>query len=338
MVSNVKVSLQTIADSLNISKVTVSKALNDKEGVSEELREVIKLKAKELGYQVNLMAKGLKSNKTYNIGILIPERYIQSTNSYYLDIYTKFTKEFADYGYSAIMEILDVERENQLLLPNLILSNKVDGLIILGEASKDYLRLFTDVTIPILFFDFSDNDICVDSVITDNLYSGTEITKMLLSAGHKKIGFIGNIYSTSSIKERFLGYYRALLDAGIKLNMDYIISDRNEQGVLTDLILPENMPTAFVCNNDQVAYTLCMKLITMGYSIPTDISIATFDNSIYSQLSPVKLTTVDSNASVMVLKAVKAISKKITVPNKVYDRIFVKGTVIIRDSIRKVKE
>ena len=72
------VSMDTIAQTLGISKVTVSKALNEKEGVSQELRIKIKEKAQELGYHVNIMAKGLISNQTFNIGILIAERYLGS--------------------------------------------------------------------------------------------------------------------------------------------------------------------------------------------------------------------------------------------------------------------
>lgn len=335
MITQPKISLQTIANELNISKVTVSKALNDKEGVSEELRQQIKDKAKELGYQVNVIAKSLKSNKTYNIGIIISERYVQSTSSYYLDIYTKFTKEFSNLGYSVIMEIIEAEKENEGLLPNLVVSRKVDAVIILGECKKSYLKLFDDISIPTLFFDFSVPDLLFDSVITDNCFSGCEATNLLIQAGHRRIAYVGNIYSTSSIKERYLGYYRALLDANIPLDLSLVLSDRDEKGLLTDIILPDNMPTAFLCNNDQVAYNLCAKLLDMGIKVPEEVSIVAFDNSIYSQLSPVKLTSVDSNADVMVEKAVKAISKKIVVPNKIYDRIYVKGKMVIRDSICK---
>lgn len=331
-----KINMDTIARSLNVSKVTVSKALNNKEGVSEELREIIKKKAEELGYHINVMAKGLKQNRTYNIGILIADRYVQATNTYYLEIYTKFTKEIATLGYTVILEILSSEDEKKCNLPKMYLSGKVDGIIIIGECNHEYLKKFINLDIPVLLFDFTDSDIPVDSIIADNSFSGMQITKLLINNGHKNIGFIGNIYSTSSIKERFLGFYRALLDAKLPINYDFVISDRDETGILKDIELPEKLPTAFVCNNDQGAYYLCQKLLKMGVKVPDDVSIVTFDNSIYSHLSPVKLTTVDANADQMVTSAIKAILKKIERRDKVYDRIFVKGKIIERNSVKNL--
>jgi len=334
MAQQQKVSMDTIASCLNVSKVTVSKALNDKEGVSEELREIIKKKAEELGYHINVMAKGLKQNRTYNIGVLIAERYVQASNTYYLEIYTKITKEIASFGYTVILEILSSEDEAKKALPKMYLSGKVDGIIVIGECSHEYLKIYQSLDTPVLFFDFTDSEILVDSIITDNNFSGLQITKLLINSGHTKIGFIGNIYSTSSIKDRFLGYYRALLDAKIPLDYNFVISDRDEDGVLKAIELPSTLPTAFVCNNDQGAYYLCQKLIKQGYNIPDDISIVTFDNSIYSELSPVKLTTVDSNADEMVRVAIKVITKKIEKRDKVYDRIFIKGKIIERNSVK----
>lgn len=335
---HLKLSLDTIAKELGVSKVTVSKALNDKEGVSEELRKKIKAKADELGYRINGLAKALKSNKAYNIGVLVPEWFIQSANTYYFEVYALLVRQFATYGYNGVMEVLERSAENDLILPRMYLERKIDGLMILGECSHDYLTLFEDIGIPVLFLDFDISDIDVDSLTQDNYYSGQLITNYLINKGHKKIGFIGNIYSTSSIKDRYLGYYRALLDAHIELNQDYIISDRNEEGILTEFEVPNILPTSYVCNNDEVAYQVVKKLLDKNIRVPEDISVVTFDNTIYSNLSAVKLTTIDTNVKQMVEAATKAIIKKINVPTKVYDRILIKGTIIERDSVKELKE
>lgn len=337
MAPQVKVSMDTIANCLGVSKVTVSKALNDKEGVSEELRKQIKAKALELGYHMNMIAKGLKTNQTFNIGMLIPERYVETSNTYYFEIYAKLIKKFSENGYTGIMEILDSQTENNLELPKMYHSGKIDALIIIGQCNKEYLELFTHVSIPVLFFDFYDSQIKVDSIIVDNYLSGTEITDLLIQKGHRDIAFIGNIYSTSSISDRFLGYYRALLSANIPFNPDYVISDRDEHGQLCEFALPEKMPTAFVCNNDQLAYHLLGRLNERGIKVPDDVSIVTFDNTIYSELSGVKLTTVDNNDDELVAIATKAIIKKLQNPHKIYDRILVRAKIIERDSVKMMK-
>ena len=337
MAPQVKVSMDTIANCLGVSKVTVSKALNDKEGVSEELRKQIKAKAAELGYHMNMLAKGLKTNQTFNIGLLIPERYVKTSNTYYFEIYAKLVKKFNENGYTGIMEILDSKTEKKLELPKMYHSGKIDALIIIGQCAKEYLELFTHVSIPVIFFDFYDSEIKVDSIIVDNYLSGTEITELLIKNGHRDIAFIGNIYATSSISDRFLGYYRALIAAHIPFNPSYVISDRDEQGQLCEFALPDKMPTAFVCNNDELAYHLIKRLSERGIKVPDDVSIVTFDNTIYSELSGVKLTTVDNNDDELVTVATKAIIKKLQNPYKVYDRILVRAKIIERDSVKMMK-
>ena len=333
--------MDTIAEVMGVSKVTVSKALNDKEGVSEALRQEIKAKAQELGYQMNVFAKALKTKQTYNVGILIPERFIQSDDTYYFKIYSKLVKGFSDINYNALMEILNSSDEESLNLPKMYVQNKIDGLIIMGQCSKNYLNLFTQTEIPVIFFDFYDPDIKVDSIVVDNFQAGEDITNLLCKNGHREIGFIGNIYATSSIKDRFLGYYSALIENSIKLNDDYVISDRDSSGNLYkdyQLKMPKKLPTSFVCNNDQVAYFLIKRLEELDLHVPEDISIVTFDNTIYSNFSSVSLTSVDNNVDELVKICIKAMTKKITKPEKIYDKILVKPNIIERNSIKSLKE
>ena len=333
--------MDTIANILGVSKVTVSKAVNDKEGVSEALRQEIKAKALELGYQMNVFAKALKTKQTYNIGILIPERFIQSDDTYYFKIYSKLVKGFSDINYNALMEILNSQAEENLDLPKMYVQNKIDGIIIMGQCQKEYLNLFTKADIPVIFFDFYDPDIKVDSIVVDNFQAGEDITNLLCKNGHTEIGFVGNIYATSSIKDRFLGYYSALIENNLKINYDYVISDRDSSGNLFkdyQIKMPKMLPTAFVCNNDQVAYFLIKRLDELDLHVPDDISIVTFDNTIYSNFSSVSLTSVDNNVDELVKICIKAMTKKITKPEKIYDKILVKPHIIERNSIKTLKE
>ena len=328
------VSMNQIAQILNVSKVTVSKALNDKPGVSEELRREIKKTADLIGYRFNSAARSLKTNKAFNIGILIAERFIEDPASYYFGVWGKLTTKLSDLGYSAIMETLTAKNENGLVPPKMYVERKVDGLIILGQLKKEYLLLFEDFDLPVVFFDFYVKDSKIDSIVIDNFYSGYQITNMLIKNGHKDIGFVGNIYSTSSIQDRFLGFYRSLLENKIPINYDFIVSDRNDDGQLIELILPKKMPTAFVCNNDQVAYRYIQMLNKHNIKVPDDVSIVSFDNTIFSTLSNPPITTVDTHVEDMVTVVCKVILKKISDPNKFYNRILVRSSIIVRDSVK----
>ena len=330
------VSMDEIAKYFNVSKVTVSKALNDKPGVSEKLKEEIKEKATELGYRMNIAAKSLKTNKSYNVGVLIAERYIGNGEAYYFGVYGKLSTKFSSLGYSTIMETLKYENELNLVLPQMYLDSKVDAILVLGQLNSDYLKLFNNLSIPIVYFDFYANNSVIDCVVVDNFYSGLEITQYLVDRGHKEIGFIGNLYSTSSIQDRFLGYYRCLLENKLKLNYDYVISDRDETGHFIDTALPEKLPTAFVCNCDQTAYYLIKKLKKNNIKVPEDISIVSFDDTIYSTVSEPQITTLDNNVDEMVKVAAKIMLKKIENPERRYDRILIKAFIVERDSVKGI--
>ncbi|NLD26891.1 MAG: LacI family transcriptional regulator [Acholeplasmataceae bacterium] len=333
-----KVTMDDIARRFAVSKVTVSKALNNKDGVSEELRMRIKEEASKLGYSINNAARSLRTQKSNNVGLLIAERYINNDNSYYFGVCGRIISQLTQFGYSGVMETLSDEVEKALRLPLMYTEGKVDALIVVGQLSNDYLRLFENFKIPVVFFDFYVDGIDVDSIIVDNFFSGFAVAQHLIKKGHKRIGFVGSLNSTSSIQDRFLGFYRALLVHNLKINYDYIIDDRDPEGHMINLELPKEMPTAFICNNDEVAYRFIQKLKVNNYRVPEDISVVSFDNILYSTLSVPALTTVDNNVDEMVKVVCKMIMKKLNVPEKVYGCIQVKSFIVYRDSVREIKE
>ncbi len=330
------VTMRDIADKIGVSSVTVSKALNDKEGVSEELKQKIKDLAEEMGYRFNTVAKSMKEGYSYNIGIVIPERFIGEDQSFYLKFYQYITKMLEDYNYYGILQMLTEEDEKNLNLPRIYYENKVDGFIILGQISTEYIDLLTENGIPKVFLDFYTDHSEIDSIITDNFYAVYELTNYLIKSGHKDIAFVGNIHSTSSIQDRFLGYYKSLLEHKLTLKNDFIISDRDERGSYIDLTIPESLPTAFVCNCDQVAFNLINKLQGLGVSVPEDCSVVGFDNDIYSTLSNPALTTVQVDIEEMAKVAVKFIIGKIKNIDKSYGRVLVKGKIVHRDSVKSL--
>ena len=335
MMGNVR--MKDIADSLNISTVTVSKALSGKEGVSIELREKIKETAKELGYRYNTLAKGMKEGKSYNIGVLIAERYtINEGDAFYLKIYQNIVKFLSNGNYYGIMELVTSEVENNNIIPNVILDNKVDGIIVLGQMKSKYLETIKNTEVPLVFLDFYEEMMDVDSIISDSFYGAFTITNYLISKGHRDIGFIGNIYATNSILDRYLGYQKALLINKIPLRDQWVISDRGEDGKYIDIVLPKEMPKAFVCNCDSVAYIFINKLKKVGYKVPDDISIVGYDNDIFATLSIPKLTTIEVNTQTMAETAITSLMGKIQGEHRSLGRKVIGGNLIIRESVRDI--
>lgn len=331
------VTMRDIAQRVGVSSVTISKALNDKEGVSEELKSEIKLVAEEMGYRFNTHAKSMKGGLSYNIGIIVPERFTSAMQSFYSQFYGHLLRVMDKYQYSGIMHIMSQSDEDQLILPRSYNEKKVDGFIILGQVSKQYVEEVLKIDNPVIFLDFYTDQNEIDSVLTDNFFGMYEMTNYLIRNGHQKLAFIGNVHSTSSIQDRFLGYYKALLEHRIDLDKKYVIADRDESGKYIDIELPSEMPTAFVCNNDEIAYNLINKLQKNGYNVPEDCSVVGFDNDIYANLTNPKLTTVAVDSVAMSEVAVKFILEKIKNPQKKFGRTFIKGNLIYRDSVKQIK-
>lgn len=329
------ITMRDIAEQLDVSIVTVSKALNDKEGVSDALKEKIRQTADDMGYRYNALAKAIKEGLSYNIGVIIPERFTGSAQSFYLRFYQEITKVLEKKQYCGILHILSEEDEEQGVWPRVYYEKKVDAFIILGQVGTSYMEKFKEITTPYLFLDFYSDQSDVDSIVTDNFYGMYELTNHLINYNHTDIAFVGNIYSTSSIQDRYLGYYKSLLEHRLPLRNDYIINDRDEHGAFIDFDLPADMPSAFVCNCDQVAYNLIQTLQEKGYKVPEDCSVVGFDNDIYATLSKPGITTMDVDVEEMSRVAVKFIINKLHDPSKSYGRMFVKGNIVYRDSVMR---
>lgn len=333
-----KVRLSDIAEKLNVSTVTVSKAIADKDGVSEELREQIKRTASEMGYrQKTARPFGVRAeNATGNIGIVIPSRFFERSTSFYWKMYNSLSRELLANGYYAIMEQLDSHKEFDLTLPRLILDRKVDGIMLLGQLSNDYARYFARHYSNFIFVDFYISDENTDSVITDNFFSEYIITEYLINQGHKRIRFVGNFGSTTSISDRFMGFMKAMLENGLPVDFSDIINDRDSRGLYNPIELPAEMPTAFVCNCDETAAKLIDVLSKKGFSVPEDVSVVGFDDFVSDGALNPPLTTIAVDSGAIARAAVELLLKKINGQPYTHGHTLIGGKLVIRDSVKKI--
>lgn len=337
---NKSVTMKNIADVLGVSTVTVSKALADKEGVGEELRQAIKAKADEMGYSYAASKqKSSREKQKFNIGVIVASNYVDvASYSFYLSLYHNIILSLAKTGYSGIMEIITDEMRQENVLPTVVIEQKVDGVIVLGQMSAVYVEKIMNTGMPVVLLDFYDAAIDTDSVVTDNVYGTYMLTDYCISMGHRKIAFVGSIGATSSILDRYLGYFRALCINRIEPRRDYLIEDRGSNLLNYDKIkLPEDMPTAFVCNCDEIAYHLMGQLNQMGYKVPEDISVVGFDNYTFADYANPKLTTVAVNMEAMAEEAVTMLIRQIVTKEPSNLRKVISGTLIIRDSVKDIR-
>lgn len=328
------VSMQDIADELGISKVTVSKALNGKDGVGEALKKRITELAEKSGY----VLPNYGSRKTKKVGIIMSDRFNSGDEGkFYMAMYEKIISELQK---SSCTSMMISPNRNSLAgdLQTIKSSGIFDGLIFLGILDWEVKKQLDAVNLPKIYVDVYDETHKSDSVVTENIYSCYEITNYLIHQGHTEIGFVGTVGATTSITDRYLGYVRSMLENNITPKDVWNIPDRSREGEAIPLELPKEMPTAFVCNCDETAFQLVKELTTKGYHIPEDISVAGFDNSIYAQVCSPSLTTVAVDIEEIGKLAARRMIKHMNNPAKKGGGVFrVPGKMIYRESVRNIK-
>ena len=304
------VKMQDIAQRLGVSTMTISKALSGKPGVSEGMRERIKALAEDMGY----IAPGAEKEekKSYNIGVLLAEYYTEKYATFYWKLYQIISTNAVHQNCFVMIEIVSTQNESTLTVPKLVTGEKIDGLVVLGSMDSHYLQMLEErVHVPIVYVDFYDNAIREDSVISNNFYGTYHLTNYLFEKGHEDIAFVGTLLTTTSITDRFLGYQKSLMEHGKVVCDEWILPDRDYERTGYDkIILPKDMPTAFVCNCDLTACKLIKSLQEEGYRVPEDVSVVGYDDFLMTGLCDVEITSYGVDMEQMAKATIDVILKK----------------------------
>ena len=291
------VRLKDIAALCKVSVMTVSKALRDEPDVSEATRAKIKALAAQMGYVPNCSAQGLRTNTTKLLGLVIPA----TTNPIYARMVLAIEERACELGYDLLIAHTLNKPEREDLVLRRMLSRRVDGLFITPvyrfEAEARIYKEIAARKIPTVLLGppapFCKN---FPGVEIEELLGSYHVTKHLLGLGHKKIAYFTGPVAAPWAHERFDGYRRALREAGIAPDDQYVFQSGNtiEDGVNATLeMLNENCrPTAIQTVSDLVAIGAAETLLQQGVKIPDDISIAGFGNILLAEHFRVPLTTV----------------------------------------------
>ena len=329
---NKRVRMADIAERLDVSIVTVSKALRGKEGVSDELRQEVLRVASELGYTPREQEASPQTALT--VGILTSARYLAKGASFYWSLYERLLTHLTAAKDFGILEVVSVTEEEACATPRLVLENRVQGLIVMGKLSPDYMQMLTGLGIPFTLLDTYEIGMPFDTVLSDSYNGMCEMTHRLLTLGHTKLKFVGTIGATSSITDRYYGFCRAMTDAGLQVTLDMVIPDRDAEGVSL-LELPDDLlrtTTGLVCNCDYTACVLLNRLNAMGIRVPQDLSIVSYDNDIRSEMTSVGITTYAVDLDGMAEASAEQIRRRIRFPDSRRQIVTVSGEIIARES------
>ncbi len=329
--------IRDIRERTGLSLATISKYINGG-NVLPENREKIEAAIKELNYQVNEMARGLVTNKTRSIGVVVND-----IGSIFCGVLLRYIGDvLKENGYSMIISDSRDDEKNEAENIKFLLNKKVDGIIVipLAKTSK-FLKPAIDADVPVVLLDRSIRNGDVDCIRIDNREAAFKATSILIENGHKKSAVIYSEEIYTGI-ERYKGFREAMQDAGIDIPKEYLKAGVHsiEHGFksMNELLALKNRPTAVFTTNYEVTLGAVMAVNESKYSCPEDISILGFDNLILSHVVQPKMTMVVQPMKEMGRKAGELILKRVNEKEKAAPMEYVLGTKIEKgNSIKKLK-
>lgn len=331
-----KYSIGDIARMCGTSKATVSRVINKPEIVSEELRNKVLQKIKEIGYVPDPFARNLSKKKLYGFSLFV------------LDILNPFfallVREISDILIKKSIPLLVCDIENDIekekLYLDFVINNKTSGVIFTEGISPSIVRKASK-HIPVVLIDQHYQPGTVPEVTSDNYWGAYDAVNYLIKLNHRKIGFVSGPENWPSIQQRYNGYKGALKHNGIQFEEKLVYKGKLsvETGIKAmEYYLEKSIfPTAIFCSNDQIAIGVLNKARDMNISIPNDLSIIGFDGIPFVSIIKPKITTVKQNVKLIAETAVRLLMDQINKKSSENVRVRVPTQFIIGESCNKVK-
>jgi LacI family transcriptional regulator len=277
-----QITLDDIAKKVNVSKVSVSKALRGHPDISAETVERIKQTARELGYIPNFMARNLSSNTSRTIGVVVPK----IAHSFFSNVIEAIYDSAMEKGYEIILTVSQENAERELRHIRSLLSMRVDGLIVsVSQQTQDY-SIFNEIKkmdIPLTFMDRVIDATGFNCVVADDRGGAFTAVEQAINAGYQKIAHFAGYSHINIGKERLSGYESAMKKYGIPIRPEWIItggfSEEDGSRGFKQLYDTGELPEAIFAVTFPVALGVYRAVLNCNLKIPDDIDIISFGNS-----------------------------------------------------------
>ena len=284
--------MKDIARKTGLGLATISSYFNGG-NVREKNRIKIEEAIEELHYEVNEVARGLKTNATKTIGVVIPEL----NNTFCAEIITGMEDILRSHGYATIVCDCRTDRELEREAVDFLVRRRVDGIINMPvDEEGNHLKKFQKTGKPIVLIDRKIQGISCDSVLVDNKRAAEDAVQCFIQKGHRNIGIIGGPEGIFTAQERLAGYCKALNEVGIPVRESLIFhGDYTIQGGvrgLEELVQRNPDMTAVLVTNYEMTMGAMIGINELGIRIPEQLSLIGFDNLQFARACSPKLTIV----------------------------------------------
>ena len=331
------ISMKEIARSCGVSVATVSKALSDKADISKATRDKVRKVAEEMGYTLNASARVLKTNRTYNIGVLFVDSMAAGlAHEYFSEILESFKKAAEENGY----DITFINNRFAGMESTYLMHCKYrnfDGVVVISADFKDPQILeLVDSDVPVVTVDYSYNN--CSSVISDNTKGLRELVKYAFARGHRKIAFIHG-EMTDVTKKRMMGFYSACKELGIPENDEWVLEGKYHDIDLSylstkKLLAMEDRPTCIIFPDDYSLIGTVSRLSEEKYSLLDNVSVMGYDGIKMAQF--MGLTTYQQDALSLGRIACKRLIDAIEDTTGICEHSVVAGRLIEGGTVKQI--
>lgn len=334
------VSIKDIAAKCGVSVATVSKALNGQSDISKATRERIRKIAEQMGYTPNYAARSLKTNRSYNLGVLfIDESMSGLTHEYFSHVLDSFKVSAEAHGYDITFINHNIGGKSASYLEHCRYRG-VDGVVVacVDFKSEEVMEL-VEGDLPVVTIDHTFNNKM--AVLSDNISGLRELVTHMYNNGHRKIAFIHG-EKTSVTEKRLASFYKTCFELGLEIPDEYVREGiyhdaLNCEKLTRELLALKTPPTCILFQDDFSSIGGYNAIADLGLQIPEDISVAGYDGIYLSQLVKPRLTTYKQDTMVLGKRAAEQLVNLIERPKTTLpENIVIAGRLIEGDSVKQL--
>ena len=342
-----RVTIQDIADALGISRNTVSKAINNSDGLAEATRERILQKAVEMGYKqfsyVSALTNSAREAAETPRGAsgfrgeiaLFTTTFL--TNSHFASLMLDgFQSEISQLGYTLNTHRITPENRENLTLPITFSAERTSAILCIEMFDRNYDELVCALGLPVLFVDgpakHDGSTLPADQLYMDNTTGMVTLVNELLGKGIRRIGFIGDPRHCQSFFERYMAFRGAMLLAGIPVDERWCLTGQKKEEIGSQLAALHELPELFLCANDFVASDAIQALREQGRRYPEDVRFCGFDDAPEARSVTPPLTTIHIHTQVMAFSAVHLLMTRTKQPSLDCRTVYTETELIRRES------
>lgn len=287
--------IKDVAARAGVSTATVSHVVNGSRAVSAETKKKVKAAIKALKYRPDGIARSLRVAQTGTIAVLIAD----VTNPFFADFVRGVEDTAHQRGERYNLLLCNTEentaREQRAI--DLVLERRIDGMVMAPAGGNEaMLADLADSGLPLVFGDRKLKGVSADTVVADNYAAAGELTRHLISLGHKRIGLLEADLASSAIHERVAGFRDALAKARLKLDPVHIVKSASNIAAAdvagAALLEPGRRPDAVFCTNNFMTLGMMQALIEKGLRCPEDMAVVGFDDFPWAAAFRPRLTVV----------------------------------------------